>query len=141
MELACISSDGHHLASLERRSEAELHQHICIKFWYLSNGSFRLAARMSQPHASVVSALAFHPQLLLVVSASFDNKFKLWEAREVDDGDGKGAVANGAAARAPLWSCRSVGYYRQALPCDNVTCAIAPTPASRIVDDFCPHDL
>ncbi|KAL3928228.1 MAG: hypothetical protein SGPRY_002480, partial [Prymnesium sp.] len=85
VELACLSSDGCHLASLERREEAELRQHICLKFWHLSTGSFRLVARVSQPHASVVSALAFHPGRLMVASASFDSKFKLWEATASDD--------------------------------------------------------
>ncbi|KAL1528976.1 hypothetical protein AB1Y20_010297 [Prymnesium parvum] len=104
VELACLSADGSHIASLERRSEAELRQHICLKFWALTSGSFRLVARVSQPHASVVRALAFHPQLLLVVSASHDAKFKLWEASTTADAP-------------PSWSCRSVGYYRQSAAC------------------------
>ena len=54
VELACISADGAHIASLERRSEAELRQHICLKFWHLANGSFRLVARVCRPHAALV---------------------------------------------------------------------------------------
>ena len=68
-----------------------------------------MLARVSNPHDALVSALAFHPKLLLVVSASFDTKFKLWEADET-----VAALPNADAAEAtpPSWGCRSVGYYR-----------------------------
>ena len=73
------------------------------------------------PPPVLVAALAFHPQLLLVASASFDSKFKLWEVTTpLSAADGAGALSQAALAaseKPPSWSCRSVGYYRQSAAC------------------------
>ena len=141
VQLCCFSSDGLTLASVESRSDAELRQNAALKFWALVDGSWVLSARVPQPHNSSVSGLAFHPQLLLVASASADAKFKLWEGIEARTpptaaaaaatavaaaataaAAAKGEKASTAVVTAPTggggdgvvrWACRSVGYYRQ----------------------------
>ena len=41
VSLACLSADGHALASVESRSEAELRQHAALKLWAFSAGTTR----------------------------------------------------------------------------------------------------
>jgi hypothetical protein len=130
VQLACISASGRQLASLEVRSDAELQQNSCLKFWSLREGehgdaAWRLVARVERPHASGVTGLAYHPSLCLVASTSRDCKFKLWEGRPPLPPLTHGAPPAAAVPLAPAatdgevaeWACRSVGYYRQSAAC------------------------
>jgi NET1-associated nuclear protein 1 (U3 small nucleolar RNA-associated protein 17) len=124
---AALSPDGALLATFEVRANAELRQHTCLKLWALRDGAWALVTRVPQPHAGPLTALAFHPNLLLAVTAAHDAKFKLWEAvppARVSVGtDGRFAPPGGGNAPAPPplragaevggWACRSVGLYRQ----------------------------
>uniref|UniRef100_A0A7S0P4M7 WD repeat-containing protein 75 second beta-propeller domain-containing protein n=1 Tax=Calcidiscus leptoporus TaxID=127549 RepID=A0A7S0P4M7_9EUKA len=139
---ACVSADGMQLCTLESRAHAELRQHTCLKFWTLRDGAWHLLTRVPQPHAADVSALAFHPTLLLAVSAARDAKFKLWEGAPPPPPPPEEASASelasigkagaqemqqvappslSAAPSSPMaagselsgWGCRAVGYYRQ----------------------------
>lgn len=138
---AALSADGTQLATFEVRANAELRQHSCLKLWALRDAVWVLVTRVPQPHAGALTALAFHPTLLIALTAAHDAKFKLWEAvppaargfrnapAKAEEEESKGGVlalpppagSSSGGPPAPLragsavgsWACRSVGYYRQ----------------------------
>uniref|UniRef100_A0A7S2SPP9 WD repeat-containing protein 75 second beta-propeller domain-containing protein n=1 Tax=Mucochytrium quahogii TaxID=96639 RepID=A0A7S2SPP9_9STRA len=76
-----------------------------LKFWRLDTsdvkasggfGKFVETTHVEQPHSKPIVALLFHPSGELVISASRDKSFKVWELKR---GTGQ-------------WNCRSVGYFR-----------------------------
>jgi WD40 repeat protein len=84
-----------------------------------TNGHFfcryELNTRVQSPHKKAVSALLFQPGKRgdVVVSLSFDGRFKIWNRGEISE-------QKGAEAKVSSWSCRATGFYRDYMPHDAV---------------------
>lgn len=143
-----FSPDGRDMATVEVAAtiggndgagRASLNEAVTLKFWAWENGRWVLNTRVEAPHKTDVTALEFHPSpsSRMVLTASADRTFKLWErgaaaatvsvAHEVataSSGKAKAAAhtgkhGGGGGGGAPgggsfVWSCRSVGFYRDA---------------------------
>jgi hypothetical protein len=109
-----------------------------LKFWSWSavQGRFVLNTRVDGPHKASITALEYHPSSRLVLTASSDRTFKLWEETtalpvpetiKAAQGGANGTAAaskkgkkddreedRAATLADPLlvWQCRSVGFYR-----------------------------
>ena len=88
-----------------------------MKFWKFDHSSqkYELNTRVESPHKKAVSALLFQPGKRgdVVVSLSFDGRFKIWTRAEIAD-------QKGTEGHVSTWSCRSTGFYRDYLPHDAV---------------------
>jgi WD40 repeat protein len=132
---AALSSDGSALATIEvaaARSEAG-EESSTLKFWTWvpSDSRFSLCTRVDAPHKAEVTACEYHPSEHLVVTGSRDRTFKQWqrESRAPAHASAAGRALSGAAKRgggevavaaaaepslatAYVWSCLSVGFFR-----------------------------
>ena len=199
---AAFSSDGRCLATVEVMptldgSDGDGSSALKMWAWSDKDRRFVLNTRVDSPHKAAVTALEFHPARALLVTASTDRTFKLWErvedgplvsiaheahvaavaaaakqrAAAADEADGARAAVRGRSGRAPaaadddagaesdgraaaalaavgrdtatsttaaaaaaqepqrvLWSCKSVGFYRD----DPATSAAFSTDGSML---------
>jgi len=130
VEQVCFSACGARMATFDtnRPRKGEKQPAVAsssLKFWAYSGADncFVLQAVVESPHQDVVSSLAYHPRLDLVVSGSHDGTFKVWQRaapnQQVARGGGAVPDEHDAAATGAAWSCRSVGAYRD-LPVRSV---------------------
>ena len=61
-----------------------------------SHGTYEMTTRVDQPHSLDLVAALMHPSGELLITASLDSSFKIWQIKP----------------GATHWECRSVGFYR-----------------------------
>lgn len=59
-----------------------------LKFWYwdTKKQTYELSTAVESPHQDSVTGIAFDPSRQLVVTASLDRKFKIWDQIETPQG-------------------------------------------------------
>lgn len=101
-----LSYDGCMMGTVETRmSEEGIGGFVTLKFWERGphNNDFTLSTVIYEPHRDAgVSAIAFHPNGSMAVSASYGGDFKVW----VRNGNGEDKLRC-------RWGCHAVGSYRK----------------------------
>jgi len=86
IERVAFNRDGRWMATVERRAGAsdETTEVLVLKIWRLDEAlqQYQLNTRINAPHKGRVTALKFHPNRDLLVTASADNTFKVWTLTE-----------------------------------------------------------
>lgn len=111
VELLAVNRNGSWLATLERRVNCETSDTICLKFFSYdaTSSSYSLHTRIDNPHNDRVVAIDFHPRQNVLVTASVDRTFKLWEEQAPEK---RPSLSSNPAPQKSFWNCRSIGEYR-----------------------------
>jgi len=102
------------MATVDSRNDGETTPELYLKFWRWDSDSqtYALNTRVDAPHAGPITSLVFYPASAkgaqpIAITTSKDKTFKIWEL-VMQRGVGK----NNHEAFEPVWSCRSIGVYR-----------------------------
>lgn len=129
---AAVNGDGSAIVTVSQSSDPMLDT-LTLKFWDWVPEAHRFVqnTRVDAPHKTTVSALAWHPTLPVVVSASLDRTFKVWERVARPRAPSMAAVMSSSSSSSggrgddaaslseTMWHCRSAGFYRD-LPVTDV---------------------
>jgi len=103
------------MVTVDGRDDHETTSELYLKFWEYNDDqrTYILNTRVDAPHAKEITSCLFNPrqgnQAPMAVTTSLDGTFKIWELTH--QGESRRGIE---AERA--WSCRSTGFYRDAVP-------------------------
>ncbi|CEP07902.1 hypothetical protein [Parasitella parasitica] len=131
--------NGEWMATVDMRDDKVTTPELFLKFWRWDPDTqgYKLHTRVDYPHTKPITSLTFNPvsrQGPMAITTSEDKTFKVWNL-STDLGR---SYQNGEAA----WVCRSVGVYRDSIPCtasfseDGSILAVAFGQATTIWDPF-----
>ena len=102
VEHCCFSSDGAHMATIERRDDANVSEVIKLKFWHFDADIQEYVNNtiIDAPHKTKVMDLKFSPKSLMLVTCGMDKKFRVWKASKSKDDSGYS------------WYNHCVGFYK-----------------------------
>lgn len=123
-QVLCLafSADGGAMATVDVRPDGGAGGSVepCLRFWErpaaAGSGSggavagaapYALNTRVDDPHAGLVTGLAFHPSRAMAATCSTDGEFKLWVRGRTPGAAGTNASSSGC------WRCASVGSYKR----------------------------
>jgi NET1-associated nuclear protein 1 (U3 small nucleolar RNA-associated protein 17) len=111
--LAAFSSDGNWMATVDERDDGQFQPEVFLKFWNWDQGSWCVNTRVDMPHKGRVKSMAMvgsGKTGAMAVTCGTDNKFKIWELVNSDDGERMLLLSSYFMVDA--WSCRSIGGYK-----------------------------
>ncbi|KAI8643939.1 WD40-repeat-containing domain protein [Parasitella parasitica] len=131
--------NGEWMATVDMRDDKVTTPELFLKFWRWDPDTqgYKLHTRVDYPHIKPITSLIFNPvsrQGPMAITTSEDKTFKVWNL-STDLGR---SYQNGEAA----WVCRSVGVYRDSVPCtasfseDGSILAVAFGQATTIWDPY-----
>lgn len=110
VSLVAFSLDGSLMGTVDARLPEEgIGGLVSLKFWTCGSHKkdFSLSTVIYEPHSDAgISAIAFHPTLLMAVSSSYGGDFKVWVRHDSGRHEDQRLQRNG-------WTCHAVGSYKR----------------------------